>query len=448
MSFTNERNTVESAVRETVVFDEDQNDGLYPGLSRPGLSLRQSLSRPLSASRARLINETPEKRAERLARMRAYSKRRREMKKQGDGNSGDLDLNSSMSDQVDFQDVQIEQCDLDMNEQDFEDQQLYLEEIRQRESERADEVGGEKERKEDESFSQARVAGSHSDRGESHQQAFSSASAGGDYHTASSGDHPAAFESSSESRMPPHGSVSADAPIEKPPRKRAYKSKKRSHGAFEKPEQVYQAHQAYEYGEHAENEIDPSLADRGVLYHSDDADNHYPSRRVYPDYADQPSYVQRSQQAYQHADDLQDQQQYQQPKQHYQPQHHHHHQQQQQQQGERGLYQSHVPDSHQSRLSITLAPPSQHVAAARAPAPRQRKPRTEQQRQARRAKRSFDGESPEQREFRLARMRAYNHRYTHFIKKGIRVPASDSAAAAAAPVALTAVSPRTPPSPG
>ena len=95
MSFTNERNTVESAVRETVVFDEDQNDGLYPGLSRPGLSLRQSLSRPLSASRARLINETPEKRAERLARMRAYSKRRREMKKQGDGNSGDLDLNSS-----------------------------------------------------------------------------------------------------------------------------------------------------------------------------------------------------------------------------------------------------------------------------------------------------------------------------------------------------------------
>ena len=134
---------------------------------------------------------------------------------------------AGMSDQVDFQDVQIEQCDLDMNEQDFEDQQLYLEEIRQRESERADEVGGEKERKEDESFSQARVAGSHSDRGESHQQAFSSASAGGDYHTASSGDHPAAFESSSESRMPPHGSVSADAPIEKPPRKRAYKSKKR-----------------------------------------------------------------------------------------------------------------------------------------------------------------------------------------------------------------------------
>lgn len=35
-----------------------------------------------------------------------------------------------------------------------------------------------------------------------------------------------------------------------------------------------------------------------------------------------------------------------------------------------------------------------------------------------RPKRSFDGESPEQREFRLARMRAYNHRYTHFIKKG------------------------------
>ena len=36
-----------------------------------------------------------------------------------------------------------------------------------------------------------------------------------------------------------------------------------------------------------------------------------------------------------------------------------------------------------------------------------------------RSKRSFEGETPEQREFRLARMRAYNHRYTHFIKKGL-----------------------------